>query len=461
MLLHYFFHPKFIRLTEISGVFCIFQKFQKINALRIFKIFFLLVFSIFAHPVWSQEVLKIAIDGAIHPPSAEFIRKSIQQAEEKRAEALIIQLNTPGGLLKSTRTIVGDILEAKVPIVVYVSPSGAHAGSAGVFITMAAHIAAMAPGTNIGAAHPVGMQGGITDTVMNEKTTNDAAAFIRAIAQKRNRNLNWAEEAVRKSVSISETEAVEKSVVDLIAPDINTLLDSIHGRQLITGSGPVTLNTARAKVSTVEMNFLEKLLDRLSDPNIAYILMMLGFYGILFELYNPGSMVPGIVGVISIILAFYAMHTLPVNIAGIALIIFAIILFLLEIKITSYGMLTIGGVISLFLGSVMLFRTTSELEIIQISLSVIIPAVILSALFFLFVIGIGLKAQKARPYTGLDSLVGVTGKALTDLNPEGSVTVHGEIWNAKSSGGKILAGSPVKVTAQNGLTLMVEEIMES
>ena len=189
--------------------------------------------------------------------------------------------------------------------------------------------------------------------------------------------------------------------------------------------------------------------------------MMLGFYGILFELYNPGSMVPGIVGVISIILAFYAMHTLPVNIAGIALIIFAIILFLLEIKITSYGMLTIGGVISLFLGSVMLFRTTSELEIIQISLSVIIPAVILSALFFLFVIGIGLKAQKARPYTGLDSLVGVTGKALTDLNPEGSVTVHGEIWNAKSSGGKILAGSPVKVTAQNGLTLMVEEIMES
>lgn len=435
---------------------------QKNQPLKVFAGILLFCFSLFGflNNGFSQQVVKLTVDGAIHPASAEFIRKAINKGKEEGAEAVVVQLNTPGGLLKSTRMIVGDILESEIPVVVYVSPGGAHAGSAGVFITMAAHVSVMAPGTNIGAAHPVGMQGGISDTVMNEKTTNDAAAFIRAIATKRNKNLEWAEEAVRKSVSISETEAVEKNVVDFVAKDFKSLLDSLNGRQVTTGSGTVTLQTANASVTVLEMNFWEKLLDKLSDPNIAYILMMIGFYGVLFELYNPGTMVPGIAGVICLILAFYAMHTLPVNIAGIALIIFAIILFLLEIKITSYGMLAIGGVISLFLGSVMLFRSTSDLEIIQLSLSVIIPATILTAIFFLVVIGLGLKAQKAKPYTGLDSLVGETGKSITVLNPEGSVSIHGEIWNAKSIGGLIEAGKEVKVISQSGLTLKVEEHTE-
>lgn len=428
---------------------------------RFFSILFFcfsLCFS--ANSIQAQHVVKITVEGAIHPASAEFIRKAIEKGEKESAAAVVIQLNTPGGLLKSTRMIVGDILESEVPVIVYVSPGGAHAGSAGVFITMAAHVAAMAPGTNIGAAHPVGAQGGIADTIMNEKTTNDAAAFIRAIAQKRNRNLTWAEEAVRKSVSISENEALENNVVDIVSPGVRALLDSLHGRQVQLNSGTVYLATANATIEEVEMNVWERLLDRLSDPNIAYILMMVGFYGILFELYSPGTMVPGIAGVISLILAFYAMHTLPVNIAGLALIVFAIILFLLEIKITSYGMLAIGGVISLFLGSVMLFRSGSNLEFVQLSLSVIIPATILSALFFLFVIGLGLKAQKAKPYTGLDSLVGEKGKTLSALSPEGSVSIHGEIWNAKARKDFIEEGKTVEVKNQTGLTLIVEETKE-
>lgn len=405
----------------------------------------------------SGVVYSLKIDGAIHPAASEFIRNGIVKAEKAGAACLIIQLNTPGGLLKSTRVIVGDILEAKIPVVVYVSPGGAHAGSAGVFITMAAHIAAMAPGTNIGAAHPVSGQGAIADTIMNEKTTNDAAAFIRAIARKRDRNLDWAEQAVRNSVAISEDEALENNVIDLVVANERQLLEMINGRTVRLSSGDHTLQTSGAGIEYLEMSFWEKLLDKLADPNIAYILMMLGFYGILFELYNPGIMVPGIVGVICLILAFYSMHTLPVNFAGLALIIFAIILFLLEIKITSYGMLTIGGVISLFLGSVMLIRSGSPWEIVQVSLSVIIPATILTAVFFVAVIGIGLRAQKARPFSGIESMVGMIGKTITELNPAGTVMLHGEIWNARSLAGKISAGREVKVESVKDLTIYVRE----
>jgi membrane-bound serine protease (ClpP class) len=262
-----------------------------------------------------------------------------------------------------------------VPVVVYVSPGGAHAGSAGVFITMAAHLAAMAPSTNIGAAHPVS-QGG-TDSVMSGKVTNDAAAFIRAIAEKRKRNLEWAQESVYNSVSLTETEAVQKNVVDLVAANEQDLLRQINGKTVDVNGGRNILQTTQAKTEILEMNFAEKILDIISDPNIAYILLMLGFYGLLFELYSPGAIVPGVIGGISLILAFYAMHTLPVNYAGLALIIFAIILFVLEIKITSYGVLGIGGTIALVLGSMMLIRTESAPEFLSISWGVIIATAVI------------------------------------------------------------------------------------
>jgi len=397
------------------------------------------------------------IDGAINPVSADFIHDGIEKARREKAECLIIHLNTPGGLLKSTRVIVSDILESPVPVIVYVSPGGAHAGSAGVFITLAANIAAMAPGTNIGAAHPVELQGQM-DTIMNEKATNDAAAFIRTIAEKRNRNMEWADRAVRRSYSYTETEALQDSVIDLIAKNEQELLGMIDGRIVEVSSGTKTLHTQSATIEKYEMSVLEKILNILSDPNIAYILLLLGMYGIMFELYNPGAILPGIVGVISLILAFYSMHTLPINYAGLALIIFAIILFLLEIKIVSHGLLAIGGIISLLLGSMMLVRASSSLEFVKISRVVIVSATAVTALFFLFVVGLGLRAQRRKVITGIEGLVGQTGESLETLDPLGTVRVQGETWNAESIAGKINSGEKIRVIQLKNLKLYVEKI---
>jgi len=404
----------------------------------------------------AQTAVSIRINGTINPASAEFIHNSIAHAEKDKAECLIIHLNTPGGLLKSTRVIVGDILASSVPVIVFVSPSGAQAGSAGVFITMAAHIAAMAPGSNIGAAHPVNMQGGSSDTIMTQKATNDAAAFIRTIAQKRNRNLQWAEEAVRSSVSITEKEAIEKKVVDLVANNERDLLSQIDGKQVELTDETKKLHTKNARIVTVEMSVVEKVLNVISDPNVAYLLMMLGFFGVLFELFNPGAILPGIIGVISLVLAFYAMHTLPINYAGLALIIFAIVLFLLEIKIVSHGMLAIGGAVSLLIGSMMLIQTSSSLEVAQISNSVIIATTACTVLFFLFIVGIGLKAQHAKPVTGIEGMVGEVGETIVPLNVTGTVRVHGEIWNAESVSGMIRQGEKIRVTRIKDLKLYVE-----
>ena len=416
-----------------------------------------LFFAWFPSLLYGQTVISMTIDGTINPVATEFIHRGIEKADQEKAECLIIHLNTPGGLLKSTRVIVSDILEAPVPVVVFVSPGGAHAGSAGVFITLAAHIAAMAPGTNIGAAHPVDLQGQ-RDSIMNEKATNDAAAFIRTIAEKRKRNWQWAEEAVRKSLSITENEAIEKKVIDLIAKDADDLLNQIDGKTLDVNSGVKMIHSKGARVVTIEMGFAERILDTLSDPNIAYILLLLGMYGVLFELYNPGSILPGMIGFICLILAFYTMHTLPINYAGLALIIFAIILFLLEIKITSHGVLTLGGVISLLLGSMMLIRTDSTLEFVKISWSVILSAVTISALFFLFVIGVGLRALRLKPVTGIEGLIGEIGESLETLDPMGTVWVHGERWRAESVTGKINKGEKVRVAEINNLKLRVEPI---
>lgn len=406
-------------------------------------------------PIQAQTVHALTVDGPITPAAAEYIVRGLLIAHEEGSEALLIRLNTPGGLLQSTRNIVSAILESPVPVVVFVSPSGAQAGSAGVFITLAAHIAAMAPGTNIGAAHPVGMQGQI-DTIMNEKATNDAAAFVRSIAQQRHRNLAWAENAVRNSVSLSATEAIDSGVVDLLATSDRALLDSLDGRTVATGSGTTSLRVANVRIVEVLPSFTEKLLGIFSDPNIAYILFLLGLYGLLFELYNPGSILPGVVGGISIILALYALHTLPVNYAGIALIVFAVILFLLEIKVVSHGLLAIGGTIALLLGSAMLIRPSSSLELVELSWSVILLSAGLTAFFFLVVIGLGLRAQQARPASGVEGAIGQFAIAQSRLNPDGTVTFHGELWNARTTTPPIPVGHRVTITAVKGLTLFVE-----
>jgi membrane-bound serine protease (ClpP class) len=405
----------------------------------------------------AQKVTSITIDGPINPAAADFIKRGIKKAANENAQCLLIKLNTPGGLLKSTRIIVGDILEAPVPVVVYVSPSGAHAGSAGVFITMAAHIAAMAPVTNIGAAHPVSSQGSM-DTTMNEKVTNDAAAFVRTIAEKRNRNVEWAEEAVRKSVSITGSEALRIKVIDLMAVDLANLLEQIDGRTVEVPSGTVTLNTANASVEVVEMRLVEKLLNILSDPTLAYILLMIGFYGLLFELYSPGAIFPGVIGVLALIFGLYALHALPVNYAGLALIAFGILLFILEINITSYGMLTVGGIASLLVGSLILIPEDPTFPFMKISRTVIFTITIISTLFFLFVVGAGIRAQKAKPVTGLEGFIHETGVAINTLDPIGMVRIHGEIWQGVSGSGKIEAGQKVKVVSMKNFKLTVEPI---
>lgn len=406
--------------------------------------------------VSAQQVITINIDGSINPVSANYIHKAIEKAGTDKAQCVLLHLNTPGGLLSSTRDIVSDILQSPVPVIVFVYPPGSQSGSAGVFITMAAHIAAMAPGTNIGAAHPVNMQGEV-DSIMTEKLTNDAAAFIRSIAKKRNRNLQWAEDAVVRSVSITETEALEKSVIDLIAVDDRDLLNKIESRNIQLANGTVTMHTKDARIVPYEMSLTEKLLDIISDPGISYMLMLLGFFGILFELFNPGAILPGIVGVIAFILSFYAMHNLPVNYAGLSLIVFAIILFVLEIKITSHGLLATGAVLSLLLGSMMLIHSSSALESAEIPASIIIGATVITTMFFLFVIGFGLKAQRSKVLTGIEAMIGAEAESLTDLDPAGKVKFQGEMWNAASVSGNINKGEKVRICAMKDLTLYVEK----
>lgn len=425
-----------------------FFKFKRIGS--IFFLSFIISFSLPA-----QKIIAINVNESINPASAEFIYEGIQKAQTENAECLIINLNTPGGLLVSTREIVTNMMKSEVPVIVYVSPSGAHAGSAGVFITMAANIAAMAPGTNIGAAHPVSLQGK-SDAVMNEKGTNDAAAFLRTIAEKRGRDVKWAEEAVRNSVAITEEEALEKNVINIIAITQKDLLAQLDGKTVELNNGSKVLHTKNATVSYLEMGFFQKVLSKLSDPNIAYIIMMLGFYGLLFELFSPGAIFPGIVGVICLILAFYSMSSMPVNYAGLALIVFGIILYLLEIKIISHGLLAIGGTVSVLLGSLILFRSAPAENYISLSRAVIFAVTATSALFFTFLITMGLKAQKAKKISGQSTMIGQTAVTLSRLDPSGQVKVLGQIWKAISLGDAINENEKVTVKEIKELTLYVE-----
>jgi len=399
-----------------------------------------------------RTVMLIKIDAPITPVVAEYIIKSIDAAAKENAEAIVIQLNTPGGLVDSTNEIIMKMMASTVPTVVYVAPSGGRAASAGVFITLAANIAAMAPTTHIGAASPVQMQGQM-DKTMAKKVTNDLAAMIRGIAEKRGRNAKWAEEAVRKAVSITETEALKNKVIDIIAPDVASLLKQIDGRTVDVVLGKKTLKTADASVQEHVMGFRYKLLGIISNPNIAYILMILGFYGLYFELSNPGAIFPGVAGAILLILAFYALQTLPINYAGLMLIILAILLFVAEAFITSHGVLGVGGVVAMLFGSLMLIDSPEPS--LRISWTVILPVVATSALLFIVTVTVAVRAHRGRVDTGKEGLIGMQAVARTDIGADGQVHLRGENWNARSDM-PIAKGEKVTVVAVEGLTLKIK-----
>jgi len=398
----------------------------------------------------------ITVSAAITPPIAEYIVQGIDDAAKSGAAGLIIRLDTPGGLDLAMRDIAKGILNAPLPVIVYVSPSGARAASAGVIITVSAHIAAMAPGTNIGAAHPVSLGiGAGVDKTMSQKVENDAVAYVKGIAKKRGRSEAWVEKAVRKSESITAEDALRLHVIDFVAADLNTLLAQADGREVSLATGKKVLRTKGAVLNEKRMGTRQRILSALSDPNIAYLLLLIGLAGLYFEFSNPGAILPGVIGGISLIIAFFAMQTLPVNYAGVALILFAIILFIAEIKVVSHGILTIGGIVSLVVGSLMLFQTPEPS--LRVSWGVLIPAVTVTSLFFITVIAIALKAQLRPRQGGQEGMQGEEGLAVTDIGREGKVLIHGEHWNAISDV-PVTQGSKIRVIRVDHLKVRVEPI---
>ena len=414
---------------------------------------FLVAFGGWAPARAAEPVAMIDLDGAITPVTSRLLTAAIERAQAERMQALIVRLNTPGGLERSMRSMAQAILNAQIPVIVYVAPTGARAASAGVFITMAGHLAAMAPATNIGAAHPVTIGGGDTGKEMGKKIENDAAAFARSLAAERGRNVEWAEKAVRASVSVTEREAVKLKVVDFIADSVPDLLAKADGRTVKTTRGPVTLATRDAPVKLIEVRFRDRFLALITDPNIAYILMMVGMLGIFFELQNPGVVLPGVIGGISLILAFFAFQSLPINWAGVMLILFGVALLIAEIKIISHGVLTAGGVVAMVLGSFMLYDAP---EVgFRVSWTVILPTVGATAALVVWAVSAGMRAMMRSPVTGAAGMIGRVVVARSALGPEGQVQVDGEIWRAVSEGGAIPAGEKVRVMAVDGLTLKV------
>ncbi|MGD8273920.1 MAG: nodulation protein NfeD, partial [Desulfobacterales bacterium] len=379
-------------------------------------VLWLFVFSLFlVNVTWAAkgDVYILSVNDAISPGIAEYIKNGIEKAEKEGAACLIIELDTPGGLAESMRLIIKDILGSTVPIVVFVSPRGARAASAGVMITMAADVAAMAPGTNIGAAHPVGAGGKDISGKMSEKVINDMVAHAKSVAEERGRNQEWVEQAIRESVSVTETEALKENIIDLVAEDTDDLIRQLNGLK-IPDKGELALDKAQKIV--VEPSLRTNILKTISNPNIAYILLLIGLAGLYFELSHPGAIFPGVIGGISLVLAFFALQTLPVNYAGILLIVLAIIFFIMEMKIASYGLLSVAGVLSLLLGSLMMFKGTGP--DMKLSLKVLLPTLILVSGFFVFVAGLVFRAQMSKPRTGTKGLVGEIGIVKKALTPE-------------------------------------------
>jgi membrane-bound serine protease (ClpP class) len=407
-----------------------------------------------AAPVQAASVATITLEGVISPVTVRLVETAIERAQATGAAALVIQLDTPGGLERSMRSICQRLLGAPLPVVVYVAPTGARAASAGVFVTMAAHVAAMAPATNIGAAHPVAVGGGGPDKESMKKIANDAAAFARSVATERGRNADWAEKAVRESVSVTERDAVRLKVVDLVADSVPDLLAKIDGRTVRTAKGPVTLATRGAVLTTIEIGFRDRFLNVITDPNVAYVLMMLGMLGLFFELSNPGVILPGVIGGISLILAFFAFQSLPINYAGLLLILFGVVLLIAEIKVVSHGVLAIGGIVAMALGSLMLYDVP-EFGGLRVLWSVMLPTVGATAALLLFVVAVGMRALARRPVLGASSLIGQAGVAREALAPGGQVMVQGELWRAVAEGEAVEPGTTIRVIGVDGLTLKV------
>lgn len=403
------------------------------------------------------EVVVLTVENIINPVTAEYIIQGIKQASKEKAAAVVIQLDTPGGLVTSTRTIIKEMLNSPVPVVVYVAPSGSQAASAGTFIMIAANIAAMAPGTNMGAAHPVSVGGEKMDKTMSDKVENDLAAYIRSLAEKRGRNAKWAEKAVRKSVSASEKEALKLKVIDLIARNLDELLKAIDGKEVEIVDEKILLHTQNKPVRHIEMSLRQQVLSFASNPTVAYFLLMLGFYGLIFELSSPGAILPGVVGGISLLLGLYAFQMLPVNYAGLLLILLAIIMFLAEIKVPSHGALTIGGVISMVLGSLMLIDSPAPYLII--SLQVILSMTLATVVFFLFLVRAVFLVHRVTPATGAEWLLSAIGTVRSWEEGSGKVFIQGELWNAQGDG-PLQEGEEVKVVEVDGLKLRVKSKKE-
>jgi membrane-bound serine protease (ClpP class) len=410
--------------------------------------------------VASSKVCVLRVDGIIAPAAAMYVQRGIDEAKRAGAAALVIELDTPGGLMKSMDEITRALLGSPVPVIVYVFPSGARAASAGVFVVYAAHVAAMAPTTHLGAATPVfsgGQEGPESENqrTLRRKVTEDAVAMIRTIALRRHRNASWAEKAVRQAVSLPAEEAVRLRVVDLLAPDLNDLLRRVDGRVVELPGGKQTLRTANAETVPLDMDMRERFLDILAEPNLGLILMTLAIYGIIIELSHPGAILPGIVGGIALILALASFAILQVNYAGVALIGFAVLLFLADVLLPAHGILTVGGVISFILGALLL--TSQQEPYLQVSLQVVLMLAFMTGAFFLFLVGAALRAQRRRPAIGREALLGVPGVARTDLKPSGMVLAQGELWSAEAVGEAIPAGERVRVIAAEGLKLWVQK----
>lgn len=408
-------------------------------------------------PAQTPQIAAISISGTINPVTADFLKRNLEAAARRGDRLVLVEMDTPGGLDKAMRDAVQAIFKSPVPVAVYVTPSGARAASAGAIIALSADICAMTPGTNIGAAHPVSIGGDKQDKVMEGKIVNDAEAYVEGIAAKRGRNTDLAKRMVRESLSLSAENALGQGVIDLIAADRQELFTKLEGRTVTRGGKQVVLRLAGARVTSYEMGLRDRIFDAISNPDVAYILMLLGFLGLFFELSNPGVILPGVNGGISLILAFFAFQTLPVNYAGLLLILLAVILFIAEVMVVSHGILAIGGIIAMVLGSLMLFP--SEVPYLRLSRWLIASTTLFMAAFFIVVVAKVIQAHREKPISGREGMLGEHGVAATDIDNEGKVLVHGEYWNAASAE-PIAKGEKIEVTELEGLRVTVRKLPE-